>query len=167
MGVYDNPYLPPFVAQRPRVEPVKAPPQLSIPGSVNYSQIQPVNGFAGARAFAANLAVGSSAIIAESDPNIARVYIVAKDANNQTIVEGYRLIREEEPKPVTMDDLSAQMSELLNRMNKLEEDQHANKSVSESTRKNVGTTAPATPKSQSNGHWNQQPAGNDPASASK
>lgn len=160
MGVYDNPYLPPFVAQRPRVEPVKSPPQLSIPGSLNYSQIQPVNGFAGARSFANNLAVGSSAIIAESDPNLARVYIVAKDANSQLIVEGYKLIPDEEPKPVTMDDLSAQMHEILNRINKLEEDQNA-KPIPESTRKNVGPTAPANPKSQPAGNYSQQPGGSN------
>ena len=95
MGVYDNnPYLPPLAANRPRMEPPRQiqTPQISIPGSLNYSQIQPVSGFDGARAFANGLAIGSSAIIAESDPNIARVYIVAKDANGQTIVEGYKLI---------------------------------------------------------------------------
>ena len=166
MGAFDNPYLPSFASQRPRVEPVKTPPQLSIPGAMNYSQIQPVNGFAGARAFASNLAIGSSAIIAESDPNLARVYVVAKDANGQIIVEGYRMIPDEEPKPVTMDDLSVQMNEILNRLNKLEEDQNA-KPLSEPARKNAIPATSATPKSQSNGHWGQQSSGNDTANATK
>lgn len=150
MGVYDNnPYLPPFAANRPRIEPPRQiqTPQISIPGSLNYSQIQPVSGFDGARAFANGLAIGSSAIIAESDPNIARVYIVAKDANGQSIVEGYKLIPDEEPKPKTMDDLSAQMSEIISRLNKLEEDQNA-KPLSDTSRKNAGATSTTVAKPQ-------------------
>jgi len=116
---YANPYLPSFVNQRPRIAEVPAI------GTPVYSQIQSVNGFEGAKSYATNrLTPGSSGIIAESDPNMARIYIVAKDQNNQIIVEGYRLVREEEPKPITMDDLNSKMSELLDRMNKLEEERN-------------------------------------------
>lgn len=161
LGVYDNPYLPPFVAQRPRVEPVKSiqqAPQLQIPGSLTYSQIQPVNGFPGARAYADTLAAGSSAIISESDPSIARVYVVAKDLNNQIIVQGYRLTQEEEPKAVTLEDLNAKMNALLNRMDKYEEDQHA-KPHTEPARKNNGSTPSAASKSSTTGNWGQQSSG--------
>jgi hypothetical protein len=118
---YANPYLPSFVNQRPRMNDSKPIPQMNL-ATPSYTQIRSVNGFSGARAHAeGSLAPGASDILAESDPNIPRVYIVAKDSSGQTIVEGYRLIHEDEPKPITMDDLNAKMSELLDRMNKLEE----------------------------------------------
>ena len=160
MGVYDNPYLPPFVAQRPRVEPIKMsqqPPQLQMPGSLKYSQIQPVNGYSGARAYADTLASGASEIISESDPNIARVYVVAKDMNNQIIVQGYQLIPEDEPKPVTLEDLNAKMNALLNRMDKYEEDQHAKPSTEPAWKTNGPETSAAS-KSTATGNRSQQPA---------
>ena len=136
---YANPYLPSFVNQRPRVNNSQF--QMPINAPV-YSQIRSTNGFDGARTYASNnLTPGSSDIVAESDPNVARVYIVAKDQNNQIIVEGYRLIREEEPKPVTMDDLNTKMSELLERMNKLEEEKlNGNKPGSDASWKASGKT---------------------------
>lgn len=115
---YANPYLPSFVNQRPRLNDTKPVPMY---GST-FSQIHPVSGFEGARNYANGLANGSSEILSESDPEIARVYIVAKDQNGQTFMQPFRLVAEEEPKPVTMDDLNTKMSELLERMNKLEED---------------------------------------------
>ena len=125
---FANPYLPSFVNQRPRINGMQLPspaPSVTVPNNPVYSQIRSANGFDGARSYAANnLMPGSSDIIAESDPNMARVFIVAKDQGGQVIVEGYRLIREEEPKPITMDDLNSKMSELLDRMNKLEEERN-------------------------------------------
>ena len=126
---YANPYLPSFVNQRPRVnEPQPTPtPQMNFSG-LNFGQIHSVSGFAGARAY--NLANGASEILAESDPNLARVYVVAKDNNGQMFVQGFNLIPVEEPKPVTMDDLSNTMSQILDRLNKLEEGQKNEQPVS-------------------------------------
>ena len=120
---YANPYLPSFVNQRPRINDPLPTPQLQFSG-VNYGQIHPVNGFDGARAYANSLANGSSEILPESDPNTARIYIVAKDNNGQVLVQGCNVIPIEEPKPVTMDDLSLQMSQILERLNKLEADKN-------------------------------------------
>ena len=123
MNPYANPYLPVFAANRPRMNdggiqtPVVQP--LNVGGSV-YSQIHPVNGFEGADNYAKTLAAGSSEIVSESDTSLARIYVVAKDANGQTFVQGMNVVPIERPKPVTMDDLNAKMSELLERMNKLE-----------------------------------------------
>lgn len=142
------------------MKPAQQAPQLQIPGSLTYSQIQPVNGFPGARAYADTLAAGSSAIIAESDPAIARVYVVAKDLNNQIIVQGYSLTPEDEPKAVTLEDLNVKMNALLNRMDKYEEDQHA-KSHSEPARKNNGSAPSAASKSSTTGNWSQQPTVGD------
>ena len=114
---YANPYLPSFVNQRPRMNDVKMQPSV---GSVVFSQIHPVKGYEGADAYSATLAAGSSEILSESDPNIARIYVVAKDQNGQTFVQGFGLVPDERPKPITMDDLNAKMSELLERMDKLE-----------------------------------------------
>ena len=161
---YSNPYLPAFVSQRPRVTN-------TIPGPTSvgcvYSQIHPVNGFEGARAY--NLAAGSSEILAEADPNIARVYIVACDANGQKFVEGYRLIKEEEPKPTTMEDLNAKLNELLGRMNKLEERESADdQSYHGPARK--GQWKPNNAGGQSNGRddaGSAKPAGNPAAADSQ
>lgn len=116
---YSNPYLPSFVSQRPRVaEPNTVPtPQLNYSGMA-FGQIHSVRGFDGARAY--NLANGASEILAEEDPNTARIYIVAKDANGRMFVEGFNLIPAIEPKPVTMDDLSSTMNQILERLEKLE-----------------------------------------------
>ena len=160
---YANPYLPSFVNQRPRINDIKPIPTVSMP---SYTQIRSVNGYSGAREYIANnLTPGSSDIVAESDPNTARVYIVAKDQNGQPIVEGYTLIHEEEPKPVTMDDLNAKMSELLNRMNRLEEQNNA-ESNSESSRKNI-PASPSNAKSQSSSPRNYQPPGDSTANDAK
>lgn len=167
---YANPYLPSFVNQRPRVNNGNTPLLMNSPVTTPvYSQIQPVNGFDGARAYAENnLTPGSSNIVAESDPNIARVYIVAKDQNNQTIVEGYRLVKEEEPKPITMDDLNAKMSELLERMNKLEEEKNNAKSGSDASWKAPRQQNDTRVQSGSrNGAGFNQSAGGNPADDTK
>lgn len=124
---YANPYLPSFVNQRPRMNEPMSTPQMNFSG-LNFGQIHSVSGFAGARAY--NLANGASEILAESDPNLARVYVVAKDSNGQMFVQGFNLIPVEEPKPVTMDDLSNTMSQILDRLNKLEEGQKNDQPVS-------------------------------------
>ena len=155
---YANPYLPSFVNQRPRINDFKpVVPTVTMP---SYSQIQSVNGYSGAREYALNnLAPGSSAIIAESDPNTARVYIVAKDQTGQPIVEGYSLIHEEEPKPVTMDDLSAKMSELLDRMNKLEEKNNGEPNTTAAW--TINSTSPGDANRKSNGARDAQSSAND------
>ena len=167
---YANPYLPSFVNQRPRVNNMNVPLQISQPApAAVFTQIRSVHGFDGARNYAANnLLPGSSDIIAENDPDTMRIYIVAKDQNNQTIIEGYRLIREEEPKPVTMDDLNTKMSELLDRMNKLEEERNNDKSSIEPswkiTRKSDNTR---TQSGNGNGSGYVQSSGSNPADGTK
>ena len=106
---YANPFLPRFANQRPVInnQSVSIPaPQMNYSG-LNFGQIQSVKGFDGARNWANSLSNGSSAILAEEDPNLSQVYIVAKDANGQIYVKGGSFIPIEEPKPVTMDDLSS------------------------------------------------------------
>ncbi len=116
---YDDPYVPGFVNQRPRLQAAPQPVQGYKPNV--YGQIQSVNGFDGARDFALNrLTPGSSTIIAEADPNLARVYIVAKDQNSLVLATGYDLTPVEEPKPITMQDISNQLADIQGRLNKLE-----------------------------------------------
>ena len=166
---YANPYLPAFVSQRPRFNDTSKPMAPLSPMSVSYSQIHSANGFAGAREYALNnLANGASEIISDTDPNIARVYIVAKDSTGMPFMEPYRLVPEEEPKPVTMDDLSAKMSELLDRMNKLEEDK---KNVQSSAEHAVADTRQFNDAGSStsgrNGQNFKEPSGGSSRSASK
>lgn len=116
---YANPYLPSFVNQRPVINGSNGlpTPQMTYSG-INYGQIHSVKGFEGAEAY--NLANGASEILAEEDPNLARIYVAAKDSNGQMFVQGFDLVPVERPKPVTMDDLSSQMNQILERLNKLE-----------------------------------------------
>jgi hypothetical protein len=116
---YANPYLPSFVNQRPRINEPMSAPQLPFTGAT-FAQVHPVNGFDGARAYANNLTNGSSEILPDSDPNVAQVYMVMKDQSGQIFIQGCAVTPIEEPKPVTMDDLSSQMSQILDRLNKLE-----------------------------------------------
>lgn len=118
-NVYGDPYVPDFAKQRPRIQQQTSAPVI---GRMIYDQIQSVTGFDGAREFAnTRLGNGASCIIAESDPNAARIYIVAKDQNGSIILSGYNLIPVEEPKPITMQDISAQLADIQNRITKLEE----------------------------------------------
>ncbi len=123
---YANPYLPSFANQRPVINNTPAPlptPQMNYSG-IQFSQIHSVNGFEGARAYANTLSNGSSEILAESDPNLARAYIVAKDTNGQIYVQGGNFIPIEEPKPVTVDELNAKMNTILEKLSKLEEEKN-------------------------------------------
>ncbi len=118
-NVYGDPYVPDFAKQRPRIQQQMSAPVI---GRMIYDQIQSVTGFEGAREFAnTRLGNGASCIIAESDPNIARIYVIAKDQNGSIILSGYDLSPVEEPKPITMQDISTQLSDIQNRITKLEE----------------------------------------------
>ena len=117
--VYGNPYLPSFVRNQPKIaDPTPGFQTPVLPTKV--SQINSVQGFSGAHQYAASLANGSSEILAETDPDTPRVYVVVVDQNGQRYVQGFRLVPEEEPKPVTMDDLNDKMSAVLERLERLE-----------------------------------------------
>ena len=118
---YDNPYLPSFVRQRPRVHDTNNLRQISS-SMLNYGQIRPVSGFSGAREYATTeLAAGASCIVVDSDPNLARIYMTAKDTNNQILVSGFDLVPIEEPKPITMESIDSKLNDFLDRLTKLEE----------------------------------------------
>lgn len=122
---YANPFLPRFANQRPVIanqQPPNLPtPQMNYSG-INFGQIHSVSGFDGARAY--SLANGASEILAEKDPNMARIYVCAKDQNGQLFVNGFDLVPVEEPKPVTMDDINSKMNRILERLDKLEVEQN-------------------------------------------
>lgn len=148
---YANPYLPSFVSQRPVMnnQPVNLPtPQMNYSG-MNFGQIHSVKGFDGARAY--NLANGASEILADDDPNLARIYITARDANGQMLVKGYDLVEVEEPKPVTMDDINSKMNDILNRLDRLEVERN-DQSIHGSAWRN---TKPGNAGIQSNGRTGQ------------
>ena len=138
LNPYNNPYLPSFVSQRPRMYDNPTPRPVSS-GMLNYGQIKPVSGFAGAREYATNeLAMGASAIVVESNPDMARVYITAKGGDNQITVSGFDLVPVPEPKPVTIEDVNEKLNRLMDRFDKLEEKERNDKPVYRS-----GNTTPA------------------------
>ena len=137
---YDNPYLPSFVRQWPRVHDTNNLRQISS-SMLNYGQIRPVSGFSGAREYATTeLAAGASCIVVDSDPNLARIYMTAKDTNNQILISGFDLVPIEEPKPITMESIDSKLNGLLDRLTKLEEKSANDKPVF----KSGNYTTPAT-----------------------
>ena len=153
---YANPYLPSFVNQRPVInnQPNSLPtPQMNYSG-INFGQLHSVKGFEGARAY--NLANGASEILAEEDPDMARIYICAKDTNGQLFVQGYDLMPVEEPKPVTMEDINGKMNQILERLNKLEGERDDGQSIHGTAWKNSKQSGNAG--AQSNGRNGQSGA---------
>lgn len=124
-NVYGNPYEPDFAKQRPRFQP----PQ-KVFKTMIYDQIQTVQGFDGARDFATNcLGPGASYIIADGDPNIARIYVISKDQASAISVSAFKLIPEEEPKQPTLQDISNLLENISGRLSKLEEKANDDKPV--------------------------------------
>ena len=163
---YANPYLPSFVNQRPVIgNPAPGnnlpTPQMNYSG-VQFGQIHSVKGFDGARAYANGLANGASEIVAESDPNLARAYIVAKDANGQVYIQGGNFIPIEEPKPVTVDELNDNMNAILEKLNKLEEDKANDQSVRNASWKGQKQSGNAGPQpGNRGGQGSSEPGRND------
>lgn len=147
---YANPYLPSFVNQRPVMN--NQPPQNTMPtphlnySGVTFGQIHSVNGFDGARSYAGSMANGSSEILAESDPNLSRVYIVAKDANGQTYIQGGDFTPVEEPKPITVEELNSKMNTILEKLNRMEEKGSNDQSIRDSSWKNADWSSDAESK---------------------
>ena len=146
--VYGNPYLPSFVRNQPKMSnPVAMPTTPILP--TKATQITSVQGFAGARQHVATLTPGSSEIVADSDPNLARIYMVVVDQNNQQYVQGFDLVAVEEPKQITMDDLNDKMNKVLTRLDQLEQertivnDQPSNVATAKSEPANVISTTSA------------------------
>ena len=154
-NVYGDPYVPDFAKQRPRIQQQMPAPVI---GRIIYDQIQSVTGFEGAREFAnTHLGNGASCIIDESDPNIARIYVIAKDQNGSVLLSGYNLIPVEEPKPITMQDISTQLSDIQNRITKLEE-----RNVNDKPVWNANTnTQPAKDTSANGGKQSKLPSSNE------
>ena len=103
---YANPYLPAFVNQRPRIDNSIPQPMTPAISSPSFTQIRSASGFEGARSHAMNrMLPGSSDILAEADANIPRIYFVAKDQDNQVIVEEGAVIGEnKKDAPLTVID---------------------------------------------------------------
>ena len=117
---YSDPYIPEFASQRPRIQTTPQPTTGYKP--IIYGQIYPVSGFEGAKAFATErLAPGYMMMVAEDSPDLARMYIIAKDQSSAVCVKGFDLIPVEEPRQVTMTDLSVQLADIQSRLTKLEE----------------------------------------------
>lgn len=169
---YANPYLPSFVNQRPVInqQPTTSlpTPQMNYSG-IQFGQIHSAKGFEGADVYANTLANGASEILAEEDPNLARIYIVAKDQNGQVLVQAHDLSAPiERPKVVTMDDLNTKMNQLLDRMSKLEEEKaNGNQPISNASWKNSGKSGNAGAQSAGRNGQNasESHGGNQPGTA--
>ena len=115
-------YYPPFANQtKPAVtNPVFQTPQVT-PVSTAFLQkreVEYVNGVEGANTF--QMAPNSSALALDKDQNI--LWVMATDQNgSKSVVKGYWIGDEYiPPKPVTMEDLMAQMQSMNERLTKME-----------------------------------------------
>jgi hypothetical protein len=116
-----SPYLPQFAnQQRPQVmNPVmQAPPPMS-PALLQKREVEYVVGQDGAL----NVPMGPNSSGLFLDKNMNVLWVVATDQNgSKTLVKGYNIGDEYvPPKPVTLEDLMAQMKSMNDRLNKMEE----------------------------------------------
>ena len=114
MGIHDIANLYP---SKPIVNPTI--PQTPSVQSFMKRQIEYVKGYDGAAAYP--LAADSSAILPDADMPV--IWVIMTDSNgNKTMVKGYNLGDEYiPPKPVTMEDLMAEMKAMNERLMRVEE----------------------------------------------
>ena len=123
-------YLPSYAGKQQIMNPVLPTTQTTFlpKRTVDY-----VNGLEGAQNFA--LGPNSSALLLDQEQNV--LWVVATDQNgSKSLVKGYHIGDEYvPPKPVTLEDLMAQMQSMNERLNKMEESSNGqlySKSVSQS-----------------------------------
>lgn len=125
-----SPYLPSFANNRPAVtNPVFQTPTPTVQPFAPKREVEYVVGLEGANAVA--MAPNSSGLFLDRNDNV--LWVVATDQNGaKSLVKGYKIGEEYvPPKPVTMEDLMAQMQSMNNRLTKMEESangQHYNRS---------------------------------------
>ena len=140
-------YYPPFASPNTRPQ-VTNPIMQTSPSATPLSafqkrEVEYVQGYNGASLV--SLAPNSSALYLDKDMNV--LWVVATDQNGaKSLVKGYNIGDEyTPPKAVTMDDLMAQMQQMNDRLNKMEEANHNGQSyikpVSASKSNGTGTTA--------------------------
>ena len=131
MGIHDiSPYYPSFATQsNPMVtnHVFQAPtptPTIS-PTLLQKREVEYVNGVEGATNYP--LAANSSALLLDKDADI--LWVIATDQNgSKSIVKGYHIGDEYvAPKPITLDDLMAQMQSMNDRLTKMEENKYHGK----------------------------------------
>lgn len=117
-----SPYYPPFMNQSKPQAPLVTSPFLQ------KREVEYVTGREGAEAF--QLAPNSSALLLDKELNV--LWVIATDQNgSKSVVKGYNIGEEyTPPKPVTLDDLMAQMQSLNERLNKMEEEKQNGQSDS-------------------------------------
>ena len=114
-------YYPPFANQnKPQFNnPITTTPSSLSTQFLQKREVQYVKGSEGAYAVA--MAPNSSDLFLDADLNV--LCVVATDQNgNKSLVKGYHIGDEyNPPKPVTMEDLMAQMRSMNERLSKMEE----------------------------------------------
>ena len=112
-------YLPPFANAKPPVYNPVVPSAPTIPSYLPKREVEYVEGENGAQ----NVAMGpnSSGLFLDRNENV--LWVVATDQNGgKSLVKGYHIGEEYvPPKPVTLDDLMAQMKSMNERLNKMED----------------------------------------------
>ena len=125
-------YYPPFANQtKPQFNnPITTTPPIASP-YLPKTEVQYVNGMEEATAF--QMAPNSSTLLLDKNLNV--LWVVATDQNgSKSVVKGYNIGEEyTPPKPVTLDDLMAQMQSMNERLNKMEEGTRNAKSYSGSS----------------------------------
>ena len=114
-------YLPPYAlnaVKTPVSNPILQPAPVPQP-FVAKREVEYVSGFDGANSVL--MGPNSSGLFLDKDENV--LWVIATDQNgSKTLVKGYHIGEEySPPKPVTLEDLMAQMKSMNERLNKMEE----------------------------------------------
>ena len=136
-------YFPPMVANRPPnpVVPVQNAPYVS--AFKQQRSIDYVQGPTGAQNF--DLAPNSSTLALDQDMNV--LWVIATDQNgSKSVVKGFHIGEEYvPPKPVTMDDLMAELRDMKKRVINLEEDRNNGEHHQQSAKQSIPVRANAQP----------------------
>ena len=146
------PGVAPLFPQKPVLNPV-APQQMSLPVFGKH-EIQQVKGFEGANA----VPMGPNCSDIFPDQDLPVVWVVMTDQNGtKTMVKGYKLGEEYvPPKPVTMEDLMAEIKTMNERLMRVEEHNESDRQrcvedgIGDTNRASISTSTDI-------GDWTTQP----------
>lgn len=115
-----SPYLPKFASQTPQIVNPTIPTPPPIPSLIPKRTVDKVKGYEGAQ----NYSMGPDSSVLVLDEELPVVWFIATDQNGSKIaIQGYNIGEKyEPPKPMTLEDIMAEMKDMKERLIRMEEE---------------------------------------------